>query len=480
RQHDARAARGVHALRGHGRLRRRPLRRHAGGGQRAELRLRAEPAAAAPRRGRRHRHGRRRAGGRRAGRRPAAARRRGALVRERQPGAAGDDGHRPRPEPQRHRPPDPRGAGAAAPPAGAARRNRRRRRGGCRAPARRRADRHAVRARAPRRARGRGARRAGARRPAGGRRRGGRGPRRRASRVGGHRPPLHGRGGRDHGPGARARAAAGPGTRPRRRAVGGQRAGPDGGGGGPMTAATSPAAALEVRDVVLRFGGHLARDRGSLTAPAREVPGLIGPNGAGKTTLFNVVTGLQAPQRGTVLLDGQDVTRLAPYRRARRGLARTFQRLELFGLLTVAENVELAASVRGRRRPGRSADEALELVGLRDLAGVRADELPTGKARLVELARALATGPRVLLLDEPASGQSEAETDEFRDVLLTVAGEGIAVVLVEHDVQLVMRTCSQVHVLDFGRVLAAGTPEEIQRNDAVIEAYLGAAPGVPA
>ncbi len=247
-----------------------------------------------------------------------------------------------------------------------------------------------------------------------------------------------------------------------------------------MTAATSPAAALEVRDVVVRFGGHLALDRVSLTARAGEVTGLIGPNGAGKTTLFNVVTGLQAPQRGTVLLDGQDVTRLAPYRRARRGLARTFQRLELFGLLTVAENVELAASVRGRRRPGRSADEALELVGLRDLAGVRADELPTGKARLVELARALATGPRVLLLDEPASGQSEAETDEFRDVLLTVAGEGIAVVLVEHDVQLVMRTCSEVHVLDFGRVLAAGTPEEIQRNDAVIEAYLGAAPGVPA
>ncbi|MBN2623394.1 MAG: ATP-binding cassette domain-containing protein, partial [Acidimicrobiales bacterium] len=156
--------------------------------------------------------------------------------------------------------------------------------------------------------------------------------------------------------------------------------------------------------MTVRFGGHRALDDVCLVAPAGEVTGLIGPNGAGKTTLFNVVTGLQAPQRGTVHLGGDDVTRLAPYRRARRGLARTFQRLELFGLLTVRENVELAASVRGRRRPGPSADEALELVGLADLAEVRADELPTGKARLVELARALATGPRVLLLDEPASG----------------------------------------------------------------------------
>jgi branched-chain amino acid transport system ATP-binding protein len=232
-------------------------------------------------------------------------------------------------------------------------------------------------------------------------------------------------------------------------------------------------AALEVEDVTVRFGGHLALDRVGLRAEAGRVTGLIGPNGAGKTTLFNVVTGLLAPQRGRVLVGGRDVTRLAPYRRARRGLARTFQRLELFGLLTVRENVELAASV-GRRR-GRDADAALELTGLADVAEVRADELPTGTARRVELARALATGPRVLLLDEPASGQDEAETDDFRRVLLAVAGEGLAVVLVEHDVRLVMGTCDTVHVLDFGRVLASGTPAEIQADRAVVDAYLGAA-----
>jgi branched-chain amino acid transport system ATP-binding protein len=232
---------------------------------------------------------------------------------------------------------------------------------------------------------------------------------------------------------------------------------------------------LDVSGVTVRFGGHVALDDVRLTAAPGEVTGLIGPNGAGKTTLFNVITGLQAPQRGRVRLDSDDVTGLAPYRRARRGLARTFQRLELFGLLTVRENVELAASVRGRR-PGRSADEALALVGLTAMGEVRADELPTGKARLVELARALATGPRVLLLDEPASGQDDAETEAFRDVLLTVAAEGIAVVLVEHDVHLVMRTCARVHVLDFGRVLAAGTAAEVQADQAVLDAYLGAAP----
>jgi branched-chain amino acid transport system ATP-binding protein len=232
---------------------------------------------------------------------------------------------------------------------------------------------------------------------------------------------------------------------------------------------------LDVSGITVRFGGHVALDDVRLTAAPGEVTGLIGPNGAGKTTLFNVITGLQAPQRGRVRLDGDDVTGLAPYRRARRGLARTFQRLELFGLLTVRENVELAASVRGRR-PGRSADEALALVGLTAMGEVRADELPTGKARLVELARALATGPRVLLLDEPASGQDDAETEAFRDVLLTVAAEGLAVVLVEHDVHLVMRTCARVHVLDFGRVLAAGTAAEVQADQAVLDAYLGAAP----
>jgi branched-chain amino acid transport system ATP-binding protein len=234
--------------------------------------------------------------------------------------------------------------------------------------------------------------------------------------------------------------------------------------------------ALEVADVSVAFGGNTVLRDVNLVADAGQVTGLIGPNGAGKTTLFNVITGLLAPKRGSVSLAGHDVTSLAPYRRARRGLARTFQRLELFGLLTVRENVELAASVGRRRRPGRDADAALALAGLADVAGVRADELPTGQARRVELARALATGPSVLLLDEPASGQDEGETEAFRQVLGTVAGEGLAIVLVEHDVRLVMQTCRTVHVLDFGRMLAVGTPAEIQADRTVLDAYLGTAP----
>jgi branched-chain amino acid transport system ATP-binding protein len=232
---------------------------------------------------------------------------------------------------------------------------------------------------------------------------------------------------------------------------------------------------VAVRGVTVRFGGQLALDGVDLTAEAGQVTGLIGPNGAGKTTLFDVITGLLAASHGEVRLDGHDLTRLPPYRRARRGLARTFQRLELFGLLTVRENVELAAALRRGLggSPSRQADEPLDVVGLRDVADVRADELSTGKARLVELGRALATGPRVLLLDEPASGQDEQETASFGRLLGEIASRGVAVVLVEHDVQLVMQTCQIVHVLDVGSILAVGTPEEIQRNQAVLDAYLG-------
>ena len=232
--------------------------------------------------------------------------------------------------------------------------------------------------------------------------------------------------------------------------------------------------ALEVTDVSVSFGGRLALEDVTLTAAPGVVTGLIGPNGAGKTTLFNVVCGLQPPERGRVIVGGADVTRLAPYQRARRGLARTFQRLEPFGLLTVRENVHLAASAARRHDPGRITDELVERLRLGDLAGVRADRLPTGQARVVELARALATGPKVLLLDEPASGQDEAETASFSAVVREVAADGVAVVLVEHDIQLVMDVCSWIHVLDLGRVLASGTPREVQQNEAVLSAYLGA------
>jgi branched-chain amino acid transport system ATP-binding protein len=230
---------------------------------------------------------------------------------------------------------------------------------------------------------------------------------------------------------------------------------------------------LEVSGVTVRFGGHLALDNVDLSAQANQITGVIGPNGAGKTTLFNVIGGLLKPDRGDVRLDGRSIIRLPPYRRARLGLARTFQRLELFTLLTVRENVELATTGWRQHRHDPDPDEILALVGLSDLAGVRADELSTGTARLLELARALATSPSVLLLDEPASGQDGTESEAFRRVLQQVAGSGISVLLVEHDVSLVMRTCHQVHVLDFGSVLARGTPEEIQVNPAVRDAYLG-------
>ena len=231
--------------------------------------------------------------------------------------------------------------------------------------------------------------------------------------------------------------------------------------------------ALEVRDVTVRFGGRMALQSVDLTAEAGTITGLIGPNGAGKTTLFNVVCGLQPPTRGRVEIDGLDVTDLAPFKRARRGLARTFQRLELFGLLTVRENVRLAAHVSGADDPDDVADQLLADLEISGLADWRADRLPTGQARVVELARALATRPKVLLLDEPASGQDERETARFAAVLREVAASGVAVVLVEHDIQLVMDVCSQIQVLDLGRVLAMGTPSEVQHDEAVLAAYLG-------
>jgi branched-chain amino acid transport system ATP-binding protein len=238
--------------------------------------------------------------------------------------------------------------------------------------------------------------------------------------------------------------------------------------------------ALAVHDLSVRFGGNSALDGVSLSADAGRVTGLIGPNGAGKTTLFNVVCGLQRPVRGRVQLGGVDVTRLPPHQRARAGLARTFQRLELFGVLTAHGNVRVAAELAGRHRtstsarPGDRADELLARVGLTAVADVRADQLPTGQARLVELCRALATDPHVLLLDEPASGLDETETRAFGDLLRELAAEGIAVVLVEHDVPLVLEVCDVVHVLDVGQLLASGTPDEVRADARVHDAYLGA------
>jgi branched-chain amino acid transport system ATP-binding protein len=240
------------------------------------------------------------------------------------------------------------------------------------------------------------------------------------------------------------------------------------------------AARLEVRGVTVRFGGVTAVDAASLGAEAGQVTGLIGPNGAGKTTLFNVVSGLRRPDAGRVLLDGADVTRAGPHRRARRGVARTFQRLEAFGSLSVRENVLVAAEIhrrwgRGGRPPGRVADALVARVGLARFADHRADAVPTGVARLLELARALATDPRLLLLDEPSSGLDGEETRAFGALLRELAAEDRAVLLVEHDVDLIMDVCDRIHVLDFGAVIATGTPAEIRDDPRVREVYLGTA-----
>ncbi len=241
--------------------------------------------------------------------------------------------------------------------------------------------------------------------------------------------------------------------------------------------------ALEVRGVSVNFGGLAALSDVSLDVPDGSITGLIGPNGAGKTTLFDVITGMRRSSRGEVAFNGRDLKGVSPYRRSRLGLGRTFQRLELFGTLTVRENVRVAASVGRRRAPrtlesGReSVDEVtdglLRRVHLDAVAEARADTLPTGTGRLVELARALAIHPTILLLDEPASGQNPEETSRFGGILRTLSDDGLAILLVEHDMDLVMSVCDTVFVLVQGTILCSGTPSEVQSSPAVAEAYLG-------
>jgi branched-chain amino acid transport system ATP-binding protein len=238
-------------------------------------------------------------------------------------------------------------------------------------------------------------------------------------------------------------------------------------------------ALLETVDVNVRFGGHHAVRDVNLEVDAGRVTGLIGPNGAGKTTTFNAITGLQETAGGKVMLDGEDISSLKPHQRARRGIARTFQRLEVFGSLSARENILVAAEIRNswssdKEDARHTVDDIIDLVGVRAVADERVDSMPTGFARLVELGRALATRPKVLLLDEPASGLDDSESDSFADLLVELARDGMAILLVEHDVQLVMKVCEHIHVLDFGAILAVGTPGEIQKDERVLEAYLGA------
>ncbi len=239
--------------------------------------------------------------------------------------------------------------------------------------------------------------------------------------------------------------------------------------------------ALEVEGVCMAFGGAQVLVDVSLSVTAGGVTGLIGPNGAGKTTLFNVVSGLLEPKSGRVMIDGRDVTRAGPAARARRGLSRTYQRLELFTSLTVRDNIRVAGEIRntwgrrGRIDVAAETERTIELVGLGDVAEREVSELPTARARVVEVARALMTQPRVLLLDEPASGQTEEETLAFgRFLRQLVDDRDLAVCLVEHDVGLVMDTCELIHVLDYGEIIASGPPEQVKSNPAVVNAYLGA------
>ncbi len=259
----------------------------------------------------------------------------------------------------------------------------------------------------------------------------------------------------------------------------------------PTSVVSDSTSALNLDDVTVRFGGITALSDVSIDVPAGQVLGLIGPNGAGKTTLFDVISGVRTPDAGRVVLDGKDVTGLSAVARARLGLRRTFQRVQTFGWLSVEDNVLAALEWRGggggmladlvalptrrareRARRQRVA-EVLDTCGLTAVAKEPAGSLPIGLARTVEVARAIVDRPKVLLLDEPTSGLEEPEAERLGDLVQKMGRESCAVVLVEHDVSFVMRQCHRIVVLDLGRVLAVGSPEEIQANPAVRTAYLG-------